>query len=947
MALDAAPPGRGAEGLSAYPPEETWDHVESLDPAAWPNRVRRAHRLVPTTCFNCEANCGLLAWVDKETGRITKFEGNPVHPASRGRNCAKGPATINQVEDPERILHPMKRVGERGEGLWERISWDQALDEIGTRIGNAFREERHHEVMYHVGRMGDDTYMERVLHSWGIDGHNSHTNICSSGARVGYASWMGFDRPSADFANAKVIFLISAHLEAGHYFNPHAQRIIEGQQNGATVICIDPRLSNTASKADHWFSAWPGTEAFLLLAIARLLIMDGTWDAAFFERWVNWETFLRESRPDLEPVFANVGPALLELYAEYTPEAAARICGIDEDRLRTVARTIGEGLGGFASHTWRASSAGNEGGWMVARCLQFLTVLTGSVGTVGGTNANGWNKFMPVTPIHPEPQGRWNEMQWPIEYPLSHHEMSFLLPHFLKAGRGYLDTYFTRVYNPLWTNPDGFTWMEVLRDTDKIGCHVALTPTWNESAWFADYVLPMGIASERHDVASFETHNGRWIGFRQPVARRHRELDGETIQRTYEANPGEVWEEQEFFIDLSWRIDPDGSLGIRSQFESVQNPGTPLTLDEYYSMLFEGSVPGLPEAAEAEGITPLEYMRRKGSFSLPGDQTQVYERDVPAADLEGAVRDADGVWRQPGTAGSHGSLEEITGHMPFIGDGSPAVDIDGEPKLGFPTPSRKLEFFSETIRDWGWPEYSMPTFIRSQVHWEDLDMSAGERILVPTFRIPTLIHTRSSNSQWLNEISHRHPLWLHPGDAEELGIEENGLVRITTRIGHFVIQAWRTEGIRPGVVAASHHMGRWRLEDDKARSWGTGKASIEQDEDGRWKLQREQGVEAYQSDDPDTGLIWWTDTGVHQNLTFPVQPDPVSGMHCWLQRVTVSPAEPGDAYGDVVVDTGASHRIFEEWLAKVRPGPGPDGLRRPLWFARPVKPKATAYRYDA
>ncbi len=97
MALDAAPPGTGAEGLSAYPPEETWDHVESLDPAAWPKRVRRAHRLVPTTCFNCEANCGLLAWVDKETGRITKFEGNPVHPASRGRNCAKGPATINQV----------------------------------------------------------------------------------------------------------------------------------------------------------------------------------------------------------------------------------------------------------------------------------------------------------------------------------------------------------------------------------------------------------------------------------------------------------------------------------------------------------------------------------------------------------------------------------------------------------------------------------------------------------------------------------------------------------------------------------------------------------------------------------------------------------------------------------------------------------------------------------
>ena len=592
--------------LTAYPPEGEWDDHDALDAQAWPEKVRRRFRLVPTTCFNCEATCGLLAYVDKDTGKVAKFEGNPVHPASRGRNCAKGPATINQVDDPERILYPMKRVGDRGDGLWERISWDQALDEIGTRIGDAFRQDRHDEVMYHVGRMGDDSYMERVLHSWGIDGHNSHTNICSSGARVGYATWMGFDRPSADFANAKVIFLISSHLEAGHYFNPHAQRIMEGREAGAKIICIDPRLSNTASQADHWLSAWPGTEAFLLLAIARLLIEAGTWDREFFRRWVNWETFLTATRPDLEPVFDNVEAALLDQYAEYTPEEAARVCGIDEDVIREVAGIVGEGLGGLASHTWRAASAGNLGGWQVSRCLQFLNVLTGSVGTVGGTNANGWNKFIPVTPIHPEPQGRWNEMSWPNEFPLAHHEMSILLPHFLKSGRGYIDTYFTRVYNPLWTNPDGFTWLEVLQDPEKVGCHVALTPTWNESAWFADYVLPMGVSSERHDVSSFETHSGRWVGFRQPVLRRHAEMEGQSVDRTHETNPGEVWEEQEFWIDLSWRIDPDGSLGIRNQFESRDEPGQPLPLDEYYTMLFENSVPGLPEAAAEEGISALE-----------------------------------------------------------------------------------------------------------------------------------------------------------------------------------------------------------------------------------------------------------------------------------------------------------------------------------------------------
>ena len=86
--------------------------------------------LVPTTCFNCESACGLLAYIDKNTLEVRKFEGNPEHPGSRGRNCAKGPATLNQVTDPDRILHPLKRVGDRGEGKWERVGWDEALDDV-------------------------------------------------------------------------------------------------------------------------------------------------------------------------------------------------------------------------------------------------------------------------------------------------------------------------------------------------------------------------------------------------------------------------------------------------------------------------------------------------------------------------------------------------------------------------------------------------------------------------------------------------------------------------------------------------------------------------------------------------------------------------------------------------------------------------------------------------
>ena len=107
-----------------------------------------------------------MSYIDNETGKIRKFEGNPYHPASRGRNCAKGPATINQVEDADRILYPMKRKGKRGDGDWERVSWDDALDDIAGRIRKALQEKRNNEIAYHVGRPGHEGYMDRVLKSW-------------------------------------------------------------------------------------------------------------------------------------------------------------------------------------------------------------------------------------------------------------------------------------------------------------------------------------------------------------------------------------------------------------------------------------------------------------------------------------------------------------------------------------------------------------------------------------------------------------------------------------------------------------------------------------------------------------------------------------------------------------------------------------------------------------
>jgi len=934
---------RRSGGLSSFPPKERWDDWVELDSKSWPRRKQCRYTLVPTTCFNCESACGLLAYVDKDTGTVRKLEGNPEHPGSRGRNCAKGPATVNQIQDPDRILYPLKRVGARGAGKWERTTWDEVLDEVAARVRAAILEERGEEVMYHVGRPGEDGFTERMIAQWGIDGHNSHTNICSSGARTGYAFWMGIDRPSPDHVNADVILLLSSHLEAGHYFNPHAQRIMEGKERGAKVIVLDTRLSNTATHADHWLSPYPGSEAAIFLAVASYLIRTNAYNEAFVRKWWNWQEYLKATEPDREPTFERFQEKLNEEYAEYTFEFAAEESGVEAEAIAAVAEAVSQAGTKLSTHNWRSASAGNLGGWQAARTLFMLNALMGAIAVPGGTYPNSWNKFVP-RPIHlPRHPKTWNELTWPEEFPLAHMEMSFLLPHLIEAQKKKVDVYFSRVYNPVWTNPDGFSWVEMLTKEDAIGLHLALTPTWNETAYFADYVLPMGLSSERHDLTSYEQYDGQWIAFRQPVLRAAAERAGTTVDDTREVNPGEVWEENQFWIELTWRVDPDGSLGIRSFFESRKEPGTKLTLDEYYGWAFENSVPGLPEAAAAEGITPLEYMRRYGAFEVSRGVGTVYEQ--PISDEERAAASVS----ESGRVYTGAPKPNHPNVVPFPsidgdeeGRRAVGVEVDGEMKKGFPTPSGRLEFWSSTLAEWGWPEYALPTYIRSHIHKDNLE--PDQMPLIATFRLPVHIHTRSANAKWLDEIAHSNPLWIHPTRAEAVGVNTGDLVRVETEIGHYVVRAWVTEGIRPDVVACSHHMGRWKLKGPGQRA---GMSTVTLLEDGPQRgLTQDGGPGPFESDDPDTKRIWWTDAGVHQNLTFGVQPDPISGAHCWHQAVRVKKAGPDDRYGDIRVDIERSKRVFEEWMQKTRPASlhSPDGTRRPHWLLRPVRPEREAYR---
>ncbi len=344
-------------------------------------------------------------------------------------------------------------------------------------------------------------------------------------------------------------------------------------------------------------------------------------------------------------------------------------------------------------------------------------------------------------------------------------------------------------------------------------------------------------------------------------------------------------------------------------------------------------------------------MRKYGAFEVDKNVHRLNETPVSQADLEGSETRPDGAIAKAGKP---------------VG-----IMIEGKPVVGYNTPSRKLEIFSKTMADWKWPEFALPEYCRSHIHRSAQWASAGKRpedfdpayvpavewppeargeiyTLLPTFRLPVLIHSRTGNAKSLYEIAHKNPLWVNPADAKKLGNARTGdLLKLHTEIGYFVLHAWVTEGLTPGVVACSHHLGRWRVsQDEQIDRLTSAQVDLQEVAKGQWKMRHVTEVTPYESRDPDTQRVWWSDAGVHQDIVFPVHPDPVSGMHCWHQMVRVERAAASDRYGDIFVDTNRAHAVYLKWKALTRPAPGPGNLRRPLWLPRVVRPAESAYYFE-
>jgi hypothetical protein len=322
------------------------------------------------------------------------------------------------------------------------------------------------------------------------------------------------------------------------------------------------------------------------------------------------------------------------------------------------------------------------------------------------------------------------------------------------------------------------------------------------------------------------------------------------------------------------------------------------------------------------------------------------------------------------------------------------VEVDGKLRSGFATLSKKLEFFSEWLAEWKWPEYAIPFYPRNEEEKEEMTHivshvhhrymteknERGEKnsfALNTVFRLPYNIHTRSVNSKHLMEISQNHdPIWISTPDAERLGFKRGDAVKVKIvdsvsglESGYFVGMAVPTEGVLPGTLACSHHGGRWRVVNSVEIKNGseigdfqpegfTGTlgvmgigapiAEVEMvEEDGkvgklRWTAGIEQNRKPWQFAEynKDIDNIWWDGlSGAWQNAVAAPHPDPISGMHCWHQKVLLEPVSKGEKIGDVYVNYDNNFKVYQAWRDELaRPLNSSDTLRRPMHIKRPWVP---------
>ncbi|MDH3883991.1 MAG: molybdopterin-dependent oxidoreductase, partial [Desulfobacterales bacterium] len=235
-------------------------------------------------CFGCWLQAGVLATV--ENGKVVKLKGEPDHPVNQGWICERSKAFIEHLYHKDRLNYPLKRVGNRGEGKWERISWDDALDEIAQKF-QKIKSESGAEALASVGGTGrgfSEMFKVRFMNLFGSPNHANAGQWCSVVSRQIHAAIYGAGASRAVKPPCKCAVIWGGNpAEAFACVFPQH---IKAKRSGTQYIVIDPKYSETAARlADHHIRLRPGTDAALALGWLNVIIEENLYDKDFVETW--------------------------------------------------------------------------------------------------------------------------------------------------------------------------------------------------------------------------------------------------------------------------------------------------------------------------------------------------------------------------------------------------------------------------------------------------------------------------------------------------------------------------------------------------------------------------------------------------------------------------------------------------------------------------------------
>lgn len=334
------------------------------------NPTALAHKVVRATCpHDCPDACAMLVTVDTRSGRAVRVEGDPSHPVTRGYLCNKVNHYLDLVYNDKRVMYPRRRIGPRGPGArWERISWDEALDEVASRLKHVIAEHGPEAVLPFsysgsIAILGFLGMGERFFNKMGAC--RLERTICTAAgvAAENFTNGRAGQANIEDLPEMEVVLLWGTNLVST---GVHAMPFInEARANGAKIVAIDPRVTRTTAFADWHVQPRPGTDAALALGMMKIIVDRGLHDLAFLQQHtVGWKQLIEQRLP------------------EYPVERVAQITGLAAQDIEKLALLYGSTRKSFIRLNWGIQR--HQNGGSMTRAIELLPAVTGAFAHKGG-----------------------------------------------------------------------------------------------------------------------------------------------------------------------------------------------------------------------------------------------------------------------------------------------------------------------------------------------------------------------------------------------------------------------------------------------------------------------------------------------------------------------------------------------------------------------------------